>query len=107
MVSFTCRTTSGGRLRRGGRFGERACMTSLLARPVPSLSDMGEMRVPCHFPQEAVGIGEVAGVAAPVRVMPGLHETAAVRGDVGQQRVDLRPRGDVVGEGEGTEARAL
>lgn len=68
---------------------------------------MWKVRIVGDFPEEAVGVGEVAGVAAPECGVAGFHDFGAELGDVRQQGIDLGGGADVVGEGEAGESRAL
>src|SRR5687767_15260765 len=52
------------------------------SKPRTSVSQVGEFGIPGHFPEEPVGIGKVAGVAAPVGPLPRLHELPSPRGRV-------------------------
>src|SRR5690606_17219588 len=62
--------------------------------------------IPGDLPEVAVGIGEVAGVAAPESVLARLDDTAARRLGLGQHGVDLGLLARVVGERDRTKAAA-
>jgi hypothetical protein len=66
-----------------------------------------EVRVPGDFPEEAVRIGEVAGVATPEGVVRGLLELRARLHRNGEQPIDVGLRRHVVREREAAEPRAF
>ena len=65
---------------------------------------MREMGIPRHFPQEPIGVGEITGVATPVRALRCLDDTPAGGCDLLEQAVHLGFRADVVRQCEVGEA---
>ena len=57
-------------------------------------------RIPADFPEKAVGVGEVAAVAAPEDPAGRLHQPGTSRHGLGQQAVGIRFRSDVVRQRE-------
>ena len=88
-------------------------LSSLPWRP-PFIQDLGpftysymrKLRVPRDFPEEIVRVGEIAGVAAPLRFRAGLHDAAAALLHLCEQPVHCRRRRYVVSEREAGKPRA-
>jgi hypothetical protein len=57
-----------------------------------------EVRVPGDFPEQAIGVGEVAGVAAPVGGRGGLDDPVAGGFDLRKQLIDFISGRDVMRE---------